>query len=38
LPQPAKIDLTQGHWPLATLNVKDYEDFAQHEGLTLISQ
>jgi predicted nucleic acid-binding protein len=24
--------------PLATLNVKDFEDFAEHEGLTLITQ
>ena len=23
--------------PLATLNVKDYEDFAEHEGLVLIT-
>jgi predicted nucleic acid-binding protein len=23
--------------PLATLNVKDFEDFAQHEGLTIVS-
>ncbi len=23
--------------PLATLNVKDFEDFAEHEGLTLIT-
>ena len=23
--------------PLATLNVKDFEDFAQHEGLTLVT-
>jgi toxin FitB len=22
--------------PLATLNLKDFEDFAEHEGLTLI--
>ncbi len=24
--------------PLATLNLKDFEDFAEHEGLTLISR
>jgi predicted nucleic acid-binding protein len=24
--------------PLATLNVKDFEDFAEHEGLILITQ
>jgi hypothetical protein len=23
---------------LATLNVKDYRDFAEHEGLTIITQ
>jgi predicted nucleic acid-binding protein len=33
----AACALTYG-LPLATLNVKDYEDFAEHEGLTLISQ
>jgi hypothetical protein len=24
------------HLPLATLNIKDFADFAEHEGLTLI--
>jgi hypothetical protein len=24
------------HLPLATLNIKDYADFAEHEGLELI--
>ncbi len=24
--------------PLATLNVKDFKDFAEHEGLTLITR
>lgn len=28
--------LVRGH-PLATLNVKDYADFAQHEGLQLLT-
>lgn len=33
----AACALTYG-LPLATLNVKDFEDFAAHEGLTLITQ
>jgi hypothetical protein len=28
--------VVRGH-PLATLNVKDYADFAQHEGLQLLT-
>jgi hypothetical protein len=24
------------HLPLATLNIKDYADFAEHEGLELV--
>jgi predicted nucleic acid-binding protein len=33
----AACALTYG-LPLATLNVKDFEDFAEHEGLTLITR
>ena len=33
----AACALTYG-LPLATLNAKDFEDFAEHEGLTLISR
>jgi predicted nucleic acid-binding protein len=33
----AACALTYG-LPLATLNVKDFEDFAEHEGLDLITR
>jgi hypothetical protein len=35
--QPCISALTYGLL-LATLNVKDFEDFAEHEGLTLITE